>query len=122
MDWQIVTGAPRAVVTVRDHGPGVAGEAVDSLFLPFHRGANGRSESPNGTGLGLTITRRIFEVHGGTATAANAAGGGLIVTLELPTRPADHSEVSRAWHDVHDESGRHVIYGMDPFPAKHDAN
>jgi signal transduction histidine kinase len=34
--------------------------------------------------LGLAITRRTFEVHGGSATAANAPDGGFIVTLELP--------------------------------------
>jgi K+-sensing histidine kinase KdpD len=122
MDWRVVGGAPRVMIQVRDYGLGVAEEALECLFFPFHRGANGKGESPNGTGLGLTITRRILEVHEGTATAANGAGGGLVVTLELPARTAADSEVSRAWNDVHDESGRHVMYGIDPLPAKHDAN
>jgi len=37
-----------------------------------------------GTGLGLAITGRAFRLHGGRVTAANAAGGGLVVSLELP--------------------------------------
>ena len=93
-------GAGRVVIQVRDHGPGVTGETVDHVFLPFHRGADGKSESPSGTGLGLTITKRIFEVHGGAATAANAPGGGFIVTLEIPMCAAVAPERSRMWADA----------------------
>jgi len=80
---------PRVVIEVRDHGPGVSDDVLERLFVPFYRGANGATESLDGSGLGLAITKRIFDVHGGTATAANAAGGGFIVTLELPLRLAE---------------------------------
>lgn len=89
VDRCVVNGLPRAVIEVRDHGPGVPEDVLDRLFVPFCRGARGTSESPDGSGLGLAITKRIFEVHKGTATAANAAGGGFIVTLELPLRGAE---------------------------------
>jgi signal transduction histidine kinase len=36
--------------------------------------------------LGLAITRRTFEVHGGSASAANSPEGGFVVTLELPAQ------------------------------------
>lgn len=75
-------GRPTAVIQVRDHGPGVPDKMVSSVFVPFYRGAH--ADNQNGTGLGLAITRRVFEVHGGTATAANARGGGFVVSLELP--------------------------------------
>jgi len=75
--------SPSAVITVRDHGPGVPDKIVPSLFVPFYSGPRA-DNTQNGTGLGLAITRRVFEVHGGTATAANADGGGLVVSLELP--------------------------------------
>lgn len=74
---------PSVVVHVRDHGPGVPDMIVPRLFVPFYRGAHA-DNNQNGTGLGLAITRRILEVHGGTTTAANADGGGLVVSLELP--------------------------------------
>jgi two-component system sensor histidine kinase CpxA len=122
MDCRHVRGATRAVIQIRDHGPGVPEKAVDSLFLPFYRGTNGKSESPNGTGLGLAITRRIFEIHGGTATAANAAGGGLIVILDLPTRTAVGGETSRAGRDTQFESGARAIYGIDVLRAGNDTN
>ena len=36
------------------------------------------------TTVGLDLAKRVFEVHGGSATAANADGGGFVVSLELP--------------------------------------
>ena len=85
MDRRQTASGPRAVIEVRDHGPGVPDNAFGSLFVPFNRIVdNGVPIGTEGTGLGLAITRRTFEVHGGSATAANAEGGGFIVTLELP--------------------------------------
>ena len=89
MDCRQGTNGPWAVIEVRDHGPGVPGDAVGGLFTPFHRVTNGGSQNGDGTGLGLAITRRTFEVHGGRATAANAPGGGFVVTLELPLPAAE---------------------------------
>ena len=74
---------PRVVVQVRDHGPGVPEQALAELFTPFHHIESGW-QSGDRTGLGLAITKRTLEIHGGTVRAANASGGGLIVTLELP--------------------------------------
>jgi two-component system sensor histidine kinase CpxA len=75
------------VVTVRDHGPGVAEEHLDAMFEPFYRLADARDRVSGGTGLGLAITRRAIRLHGGTVEAANAEGGGLIVELRLPLEP-----------------------------------
>jgi two-component system sensor histidine kinase CpxA len=95
LDRRDVGGRPHAIIQVRDHGPGVPDKIVPGLFVPFYRGTNGHTESQSGTGLGLAITRRVFEVHGGTATAANADDGGFVVSLELPLHipgGLDHSE------------------------------
>ena len=71
-----------AELTVRDHGPGVPEAELGKLFRPFFRGTNGaRAE---GHGLGLAIVQRIVRAHGGDIAAANAAGGGLLLTLSLP--------------------------------------
>ena len=86
---------PTVLVTVRDHGPGVPDKVVPGLFVPFHRGPQAEG-TPSGTGLGLAITRRVFEVHGGTATAANADGGGFVVSLELPMHVRDDVDQSQA--------------------------
>ena len=84
LDREDTAGGPRAIIKVRDYGPGVPDESLDTLFVPFNRILTDGRSNPERTGLGLAITRRTFEVHGGTATAANDPGGGFIVTLELP--------------------------------------
>jgi signal transduction histidine kinase len=78
----------RAIIQVRDHGAGVPDDAIAELFLPFHQLIDGMRQ--DGTGLGLAITERAFRLHGGNVTAANAPGGGLVVTLELPTLDSNY--------------------------------
>jgi two-component system sensor histidine kinase CpxA len=84
LDRHPAANGSRAIITVRDHGPGVPEETVDTLFVPFSRVLTDGRSNPERTGLGLAITRRTFEVHGGSATATNAPGGGFVVTLEMP--------------------------------------
>lgn len=71
------------VVRVRDHGPGVPPEELEAIFRPFYRVSTARERSSGGTGVGLTITARAAKLHGGTATARNAEGGGLEVELKF---------------------------------------
>jgi two-component system, OmpR family, sensor histidine kinase CpxA len=73
-----------AILTVRDHGPGVPEQALTEIFLPFRRIPSGESMSDR-AGLGLAITERAVRLHGGRVHAANAADAGLIVEIELPT-------------------------------------
>jgi len=77
-------GGQTAVITVRDHGPGVPEEALAHLFRPFFRVESARDRGSGGVGLGLAITQRAIEAHKGTVTAKNAPGGGLEVTIVLP--------------------------------------
>jgi two-component system OmpR family sensor kinase len=72
-------GDQLATITVEDTGPGFPDDR-SKLFVPFARGA-----ASTGVGLGLAITRRIVERHGGTISAENGARGGAKVTIELPT-------------------------------------
>ena len=73
-----------AVVSIRDHGPGVPEDALENLFRPFYRVDDGRARESGGAGLGLAIADRAVRLHGGTVTAANAPDGGLIVVIRLP--------------------------------------
>ena len=73
-----------AVIMVRDQGEGVPAEALGKLFQPFSRVGEARDRASGGYGLGLAISRQAVESHGGTISAANAQGGGLVVTLRLP--------------------------------------
>jgi two-component system, OmpR family, sensor histidine kinase CpxA len=79
----------RAVIEVRDHGPGVPEELLADLFCPFYRVGDARDRKQGGTGLGLAITERAVRLHGGQARAANAPGGGLSVMIDLPAKRAE---------------------------------
>jgi signal transduction histidine kinase len=74
---------PRALIQVRDHGPGVAREHLEKIFLPFYRIPAMDGGGTGGAGLGLAITERIVRMYGGSVSAMNAPTGGLIVNLEL---------------------------------------
>lgn len=84
-----VTLAPShdlATVTIRDHGTGVAPEALPWLFEPFYRASTAREREPDGSGygLGLTIAQRAIALHGGSIDAANHPDGGLAVRVTIP--------------------------------------
>jgi len=74
----------KAVITVRDYGPGVPEAALSHLFEPFYRVEDARDRQSGGSGLGLAIAEQAIRGHNGTITAANADQGGLIVTVTLP--------------------------------------
>jgi signal transduction histidine kinase len=73
----------KAVVDIRDHGPGVPNEALPRLFDAFYRVETDRNRSSGGIGLGLSIARRAIELHKGSIRAQNAQPG-LEVIMELP--------------------------------------
>ncbi|HJQ22919.1 MAG TPA: ATP-binding protein [Blastocatellia bacterium] len=76
--------ADSALICVRDHGQGVPPAALENIFRPFYRVGDARDRETGGVGLGLSISQRAVEVHGGTIRAANATGGGLVVEITLP--------------------------------------
>ena len=77
-------GLAHALLTVRDHGPGVPETELANIFRPFYRIADARDRDSGGTGLGLSIAERVIHLHAGHISAANAEGGGLCVNILLP--------------------------------------
>ncbi|MFJ9992718.1 ATP-binding protein [Pseudomonas putida] len=73
------------LLSVRDHGPGVAPEYLAQLGEPFFRAPG--QDAP-GHGLGLAIARRAAERHGGTLVLENHPQGGFVARLELPVAQA----------------------------------
>jgi signal transduction histidine kinase len=71
------------VVSVADTGVGIAQEDLPHLFQDFARG-QAQPEGVSGCGLGLAISRRIAEVHGGTITVESKPGKGSTFMLHLP--------------------------------------
>jgi signal transduction histidine kinase len=66
-------------VAVEDNGPGIPQELMDSLFSPFQSTKKGR-----GTGLGLAVSQKIVQEHGGRILVESALKRGSQFTLELP--------------------------------------
>ena len=73
-----VGGQAAAVLEVADRGPGIASEAERQLFNPFF------TTKASGTGLGLPISVRIVEEHGGTIEVQSRSGGGTTFRVLLP--------------------------------------
>jgi PAS domain S-box-containing protein len=77
--------APRATVRVKDEGVGIPGDKLEAIFDLFFQVDQTLARSLGGVGLGLTIARRLVELHGGTIRAASAGvGHGAEFSVELP--------------------------------------
>ena len=89
-DGEVAPGRyERVAVTVRDRGAGVPQAALADIFRPFYRVADARDRQSGGIGLGLSISQRAVQIHGGTVTAINAPDGGLLVHIVLPLTPTE---------------------------------
>jgi signal transduction histidine kinase len=75
------------LISVKDNGVGIAKEDLPHLFQDFVRGHT-QPNGASGCGLGLAISRRIVEVHGGTIRAESEPGQGSTVLICLPVPQA----------------------------------
>ncbi len=89
---RVEQGSDGVRVRVRDQGPGLAEDELETVFDPFVRLETSRSRATGGAGLGLTIARALAEKDGATLHLRNLAQGGLeaIVHWPAPPRPAAH--------------------------------
>jgi signal transduction histidine kinase len=71
-------------ISLRDTGPGIPQDELPYIFNRFYRGVQSRAHNHKGSGIGLTIARRLVEAHGGTLTAENHPEGGAIFIITLP--------------------------------------
>ncbi|TMO45639.1 histidine kinase [Pseudoalteromonas sp. S4389] len=70
------------IITISDNGIGFSEEYLEKIFVPFQR-LHGRSQY-KGTGIGLSVCRRIVERHGGEIFASSRVGEGASFTIKLP--------------------------------------
>ena len=74
----------RAIISIKDNGPGVAEEMLEKIFHAFFRSSSARESNSGGFGVGLTIAKRIVQAHNGEIQAFNRPEGGLEVRFCLP--------------------------------------
>jgi signal transduction histidine kinase len=80
------TGAQSSSVllSVEDHGEGIAASEQDKIFERFYRVGSELRRETQGVGIGLSIVKHIVEAHGGTVTVRSSPGRGSRFTIELP--------------------------------------
>jgi len=82
----------RAILSVRDSGPGVSAALQETIFERFSQGEGSTTRRFGGTGLGLAIAKEFAELQGGTIGISDAPEGGAQFTVELPLlTPSDSS-------------------------------
>jgi len=87
-------GQPSLEFSVRDTGLGVSEDRIAQIFEPFEQADSSTSRRFGGTGLGLTISRRLAELMGGTLTAQSQLGIGSEFYFRLPLKSVGTGKVS----------------------------
>jgi PAS domain S-box-containing protein len=90
----------RIIVTVEDDGPGIPAEVMNKMFMPFF------TTRKTGSGLGLAVTKRIIENHGGVIEVNSRQGEGTTVRISLPIVRSSQEVEHRA------------LYGDEEKPAE----
>lgn len=110
VELTIERGRRHVYVRVRDHGPGIPKGQHRRVFDRFYRVKRDASEI-RGSGIGLSLVKRIVEAHGGRAWAQNAEDGGAIVSFSLPVRELGWSA----------DTGREPTASVPPIATGDDA-
>lgn len=89
-----VNAAHGAAVEIRvaDRGPGIPEDEQKLIFDPFFRGAQAKQRQVHGTGLGLSLVKRIVQAHGGTIRVKSAPGKGAEFIVRIPVAPVGAAE------------------------------
>ena len=80
-------GDSAAIVSVIDTGIGIAKEDQEAIFEEFRQVGSNYAHKREGTGLGLTLTRKFVELHGGKIWVESDVGKGSKFTFTLPVNP-----------------------------------
>jgi signal transduction histidine kinase len=74
------------LISVKDHGVGIAKEELKRIFDKFYRISSPRTRETRGSGLGLTLAKHIVEAHGGSIEVQSEVGKGSLFTVRFPFR------------------------------------
>jgi PAS domain S-box-containing protein len=102
------------VITVRDTGVGIAREALPGVFDLFNQVDRTLERSQGGLGIGLTLARRLVEMHGGRIEAqSEGPGTGATFVVRLPVAPAGTAVIPLAHPVPLPVAGRRVLIADD---------
>ncbi len=101
---------PEVVVRVRDNGVGIAPGLLPHIFDPFTQADHSLARTPGGLGVGLTLVRRLVQMHGGSVEAYSAGPGqGSEFTVRLPLRTAPGEKAGLDGEPLPAGRGRKVL-------------
>jgi CheY-like chemotaxis protein len=115
IDVTIATSDDTAVVRIRDQGIGIEPDMLERVFELFAQATDARSHAPGGLGIGLSLARRLVELHGGTiAVSSPGAGQGSEFTVSLPVAaPEAANREATAIRDARPRLPRHRVLVVD---------
>ncbi|TVS15936.1 MAG: hybrid sensor histidine kinase/response regulator [Planctomycetaceae bacterium] len=93
VDVRLTREADRVTIAVGDTGIGLTPEEAERLFGEFVRIRNEKTQSILGSGLGLSIVKKLAWLYGGDATVSSQSGVGSTFTVVLCDQPSDHSAI-----------------------------
>lgn len=88
-------------VSVRDTGPGIPEDQLESIFEAFHQSSEHAANPMGGAGLGLSIVKQLVNSHGGTVRASNHPEGGAVITFTLPVTDEQASPLDKGAMPLH---------------------
>ncbi len=98
----LTTSAKAITVTVKDAGIGVPKLERERLFEKFYRASNARKQRPDGTGVGLFLSKKVVDAHGGTIIFESTEGKGSTFGFSLPLEEATlNKDADNADDDKH---------------------
>ena len=106
------------ILSIQDSGIGMNEEQMARLFQPFEQGDSSTTRRFGGTGLGLTISKRIVDLMGGSINMASQAGMGACFTVRIPVKVIDAPPADELVLQARDASGR--LKGMRILAAEDD--
>ena len=84
----LAAGVDDVSIRIADTGSGIAREEQERIFAPFYQAESFLNRGHGGTGLGLTLSRRLAHLMGGTISLDSLSGKGSTFTLHLPRHSA----------------------------------
>jgi signal transduction histidine kinase len=95
------SGRPEVRIAVEDHGLGIVPGDRDRIFEPFVRGEEAQARQIRGSGLGLSLVKRIVEAHSGRISVTSTPGEGSTFVIGLPASGARSAELVSAGEETH---------------------
>lgn len=84
---RVTRGDSNVTIDISDRGIGIPASELGTIFSRFGRASNARRKGISGSGVGLYVSRKIVETHGGSIAVQSNEGAGSIFTVTLPLKP-----------------------------------